>query len=112
MNAAPIRTATVSGGYLRRALLRRFVAGGPPLEKTLGALELRAARRAEVSAAAVEEILNHPDARPDPLRRDILARHRSRNLSRRPLECARRRMRGVGRHASNPSPSRRAPFRL
>jgi len=38
------------------------------------------ARRAQVLPVPVDEVLKHPNTRGDPTRRDILARHRSRDL--------------------------------
>src|SRR5689334_13227845 len=96
-----IRAAFSSGmsAFLRGALARRRA----PLQDALGAFEFRTPRRAQVLAAAVQKILNHPDAGPKTFRRHVLARHRARNLRSRSLERVRRWMRRVGGDAPNPA---------
>src|SRR5947207_7136564 len=54
------------------------------LQNTLRAFELAPAARGQTSAATVDEVLNHPNGRRQPLRRDIFPRHGAGDLRRRP----------------------------
>src|SRR5215471_5417535 len=47
-----------------------------PLKDALGAFEFAPAAGREPSAAAVDEVLNHANGRPEPFRRDVLPCHR------------------------------------
>src|SRR5436189_2557445 len=73
------------------------------LQNTLRAFELAAAARGQTSAATVDEVLNHPNGRPQPLRRDICPRHGAGDLRCRSREGPRRRMRRIGLDLSDPA---------
>jgi hypothetical protein len=53
---------------------------GAALQYPFRALKLVPARRRKAMPGSIDEVLNHANARPDALRRHILARHRAGNL--------------------------------
>src|ERR1700733_12712529 len=54
----------------------RLLALGPLLEDPLGFFQLAFAGRGQILARAIDEVLDHPDPRPDPLRTDLFSGHR------------------------------------
>src|SRR5580700_11621698 len=57
------------GGWLRRLAL------GSLLEDPLGFFQLAFVGRGQILARAIDEVLDHPNARTDPLRPDLFAGH-------------------------------------
>jgi hypothetical protein len=83
---------------------------GPLLKNPFRPLEFPAPSRAEVLPAAIDEVLNHPDARPETPRRHFLSRHRPGNLGGRARERSWWRVRGICGDASHPLALLRSPF--
>jgi hypothetical protein len=97
---------------LRRFLLRgTLLSCDSPLQNAFRPLELGAASRSEVLSAAIDEVLNHPDAGPETTRRHILACHCPRNLGGRACERLGRRMCGIRGDTPHPLSLLRSAFR-
>ena len=83
----------------------------PTLQNAPRAFELRTARGAQALPTSIDEVLNHPDTRPEPAWRHVSACHRPRDFRRRTAERAAWGMGGVGRHRPDPFPFRPSAFR-
>jgi hypothetical protein len=86
-------------------LCRGLSSGRPLLQDALRPLEFGAPCRAQILATTINEVLNHPDTRPDPLGCHVAPRHLPRDLTGGPGECPRWWMGRVRRDPPDPLPS-------
>src|SRR5438105_8505344 len=70
-------------------LRRRLLSGRAALENALRSFEFRTPCRAQILAAAIDEVLNHPDTGSDSFRGHISPRHFLRDFTGTAGECAR-----------------------